>query len=192
MLPCVVFGKTSFYHSLPGLSFQPCDLQKRIPAAKSLCAMFPGPVPVQSPGSPGQPLKLLLAAYSPADLKTWFLTRATKRSVIYEKIWWQWFVIITAIPSPDGSPDEMDKNWILFVAGDRCRLGPSSGISSDTQHTAGSGASHKHVCVVAVLKTVKWIIGLLSGVFRRFPFTHPLKSCISQVLCLQATEMISG
>lgn len=84
------------------------------------------------------------------------------------------------------------KNWILFVAGDRCRLGPSSGISSDTQHTAGSGASHRHMCVVAIPRTVKWIIGLLSGVFRRFPFAHPLKSCIRQVLCLQATETGSG
>lgn len=87
-------------------------------------------------------------------------------SAIYEEIWRQWFVIITAIPSPDGSPDEMNKNGILFVAGDRCRLGRSSGISSDTQHTASSGASHRHVCVVAIPKTVKWIIGLLSGVFK--------------------------
>lgn len=60
-----------------------------------------------------------------------------------------------AIPSPDGSADEMDKNWILFVAGDRCRLGPTSGISSDTQHIAGSGASQRHVCVVVIPKTVK-------------------------------------
>ena len=116
-------------------------------------------------------------------------------SAIYEEVWWQWFVIITSIPSPDGSPDETDKkkkNWILFVAGDRCRLGPSSGISSDTQHTTGSGASHRHMCVIAIPRTVKWIIGLLSGVFRRFPSAHPLKSCISQVLCLQATETRSG
>ena len=47
------------------------------------------------------------------------------------------------------------KNWILFVAGDRCRLGPSSGISSDTQHTTGSGASHRHMCVIAIPRTVK-------------------------------------
>ena len=25
-------------------------------------------------------------------------------SAIYEEVWWQWFVIITSIPSPDGSP----------------------------------------------------------------------------------------
>lgn len=30
-------------------------------------------------------------------------------SAIYEEVWWQWFVIITSIPSPDGSPDETDK-----------------------------------------------------------------------------------
>lgn len=51
---------------------------------------------------------------------------------------------------------------------------------------------HRHMCVVAIRKTVKWIIGLLSGVFKRIPSAHPLKSCISQVLCLQATETGSG
>lgn len=68
--PHVVVGRTSFHHSIWGFPPNLLPLQKSLPAAKSLCAVFLGPVPIQSHDSPGQPLLRLLAAYSPADLNT--------------------------------------------------------------------------------------------------------------------------
>lgn len=155
MLLCVVFSRASSYCSFWGFPAS-CPPEKTANSQVSLCHV-PRPSLNSVSGRLRTAFVMIAGCLFTSRLEHLIFNKSHKNEVLpTRKSGDNDLLLLLLFPAQMVlQMRQLKKNWILFVAGDRCRLGPSSGTSSDTQHTAGSGASHRHMCVAAIPRTVK-------------------------------------